>query len=170
MGMRHRDSLCTAAPSGEPSRTISVPPVAFPQPVAEVTNSLTRDESVELILRAAIALAEGRAPAPAEARFLGTALLAWLDGAELEQALGVRPPRGSKRRPEAIVAQREVDRRVLSFAARVGTDREASALLRGERVCPDELQPELAELRSRGAPSSPAGISRARRRVSHHRG
>lgn len=132
--------------------------------------ALSRDERVELLGQAARALVDGRAPAPAVARFLGAALLVWLvDGAELEQALGVRPPRGSKRRPEAIVAQREVDRRVLSFAARVGTDREASALLRGERVCPDELQPELAELRSRGAPSSPAGISRARRRVSHHR-
>jgi hypothetical protein len=137
--------------------------------VAEVTNSLTRDESVELILRAAIALAEGRAPAPAEARFLGAALLAWLGGDELEQALGVRPPRGSRRRPAAIVAQRDLDRRVTAFAARVGSDREASALLRGERACPPDLQVQLDELRAQRAPTSHAAISRARRRVSHHR-
>jgi hypothetical protein len=135
-----------------------------------VTNSLTRDESVELILRAAIALVDGCALAPAEARFLGTALLTWLvGGADLEQALGVRPPRGSKRRPAAIVAQRDLDRQVTAFAARVGSDREAVALLRGERACPPDLQVQLDELRAQRAPTSHAAISRARRRVSHHR-
>lgn len=132
--------------------------------------ALSRDERVELLGQAARALVDGRAPAPAVARFLGAALLVWLvDGAELEQALGVRPPRGSKRRPAAIVAQRDLDRQVTAFAARVGSDREAVALLRGERACPPDLQVQLDELRAQGAPTSPAAMSRARRRVSHHR-
>lgn len=131
---------------------------------------LDRAERVELLVQAARALAAGRVPARYAASYLGQALLDWLtDGGDLERWLGVRPERGSRRRPQAIIAQHERDRLVVAFAARVGTDRAAAAVLRGERACPPGLSDDLDELRARHAPTSPSAIRKARRRAHRHR-
>ena len=131
--------------------------------------ALGRVERVELLQQAARALARGKAPDPYAARYLADALQVWLrEGGDLERVLGVRPPRGSRKRPQAIVAQHDRDRLVVAFAARVGTDRAAAAVLRGERECPPELSADLSELRERRAPTSPSAIRKARRRAHRH--
>lgn len=131
--------------------------------------ALDRAERVEVLAEAARALAAGQAPTRYAAAYLGAALVAWLsDGGDLERLLGVRPERGSRRRPEVIVAQRERDRLVVSFAARIGSDRAAAAVLRGECECPADLADALTELRDRRAPTSPSAIRKARRRAHRH--
>jgi len=146
-----------------------VPRDPWGRPLVE-PERLDRGERVELLAQAARALVAGRAPAPYAAAYLGRALLDWLaDGGDLERRLGVRPERGSRRRPQAIIAQHERDRLVVAFAARVGTDRGAAAVLRGERACPPGLSDDLEELRAQHAPTSPSAIRKARRRAHRHR-
>lgn len=141
---------------------------AFGQPLVAPAQ-LSREERVELLRRAAEDLADGRAPERYAAAYLADALSAWLrEGGDLERALGVRPPRGSRRRPEALTRQSERDRLIVRFAAQAGSDRAAAMVLRGEQPCPPNLEPQRAALRRQGAPLSASGIWKARRRVSSH--
>lgn len=143
---------------------------AFGRPIVAPAE-LGRVERVDLLRQAAEALAAGRSPSPYVARYLADALEAWLhDGGDLEHVLGVRPPRGSRKRPETLIRQAERDRLIVSFAARAGSDRAAALVLRGEQPCPPELAPVRATLQAQRAPMSASGIWKARRRASSHRG
>lgn len=69
-----------------------------------------------------------------------------------------------------MLQQNERDRLVVHFAAAVGSDRQAALVLRGEQDCPQALAAKAQQLRAQGAPKSAAGIWKARRRASSHRG
>ncbi|MCL4182839.1 MAG: hypothetical protein KJ011_05270 [Burkholderiaceae bacterium] len=131
---------------------------------------LSREERVELLREIADALDAGRMPSRYAGKYLAGALREWLRGdGDLERLLGVRPSKGSHKRPATVLRQQERDAMVLRFAARFVSDRAAVLVLRGERSCPDELVPLRDEIAVRGAPKSSSGITKARRRVSRHR-
>ena len=142
---------------------------AFGRPIVAPA-ALARSERVDLLRQAAEALGSGKRLTPYVARYLADALRAWLrDGGDLEHVLGVRPPRGSRKRPEVLTRQAERDSLIVSFAARAGSDRRAALVLSGQQPCPPELAPARAVLEAQGAPKSASGIWKARRRVSSHR-
>lgn len=143
---------------------------AFGRPIV-APGALEREERIELLWQAAHALADGRELSQYVASYLACALLAWLrEGGDLEHVLGVRPPRGSRRRPETLARLNERDRLIVRFAARVGSDRAAAMVLRGEQPCPPELAADCEVLRAQAAPRSVSGVWKARRRISSHRG
>lgn len=132
---------------------------------------LTREERVELVREVAKALAVGGIPSQYAARYLSDALNRWLEeGGDLERLLGLRPPRGSRRRVDAITKQGERDGLIVRFAAAVGSDRKAALVLRGEQACPPGLESERQALHACGVPQTASGIWKARRRASSHRG
>jgi hypothetical protein len=142
---------------------------AFGRPL-DAPAYLTREERVEMLRQAAHDLAAGRTPALYVSRYLVSALQAWLcDGGDFERLLGVRPPKGSHKRPAAVLRQQECDAMVIRFAARFTSGRAAALVLRGECSCPEELVPLRDEIIARGGPKSPSGIAKARRRVHRHR-
>lgn len=172
-----RPAQAAARRYGEPAPGPTGPQVngraardAFGRPLVAPA-ALTREDRVELLRQAAQALAAGTAPPRYVARYLAEALQAWLrEGGDLERRLGVRPPRGSRKRPEVLTRQAERDRLIVRFAAQAGSDRAAALVLRGEQPCPPELAPAREALQAQGAPLTASGIWKARRRVSSHRG
>lgn len=120
-------------------------------------------ERVDCARRAA---GELTASCTAEGRWLGRILLRWLrDGGELTDALGLRPPRGSRTTPQALVAQEARDRALLRLSAAVGGDTRAAAILRNEQPCPAHCTDALEEARELHAPESRSAFTRARRRA-----
>lgn len=143
---------------------------AFGRPVVP-PSGLTREERIELLREIADTVDAGRAPSRYAMGYLAGVLREWLGrGGDLERLLGVRPPRGSRRRPESLARLNERDRLIVRFAARAGSDRAAVMVLRGEQPCPPELAADCEALRAKAAPRSVSGIWKARRRVSSHQG
>lgn len=107
--------------------------------------------------------AAGRALASADPalHWVGRGLLAWLDGHRVEDAFGVRPPRGSKRTVARLAAQRERDAALLRLASAAGSDRLALQWLRGE-PCPPEHEHLLDAAHRLGCPTGASAVSRAR--------
>ena len=135
----------------------SVDPARLPYP-----------ERVEELRRFAAALQDGKAGDKRFAVHVGQAIQKWLSyGGDLTEYLAVKPPRGSRNTPQRIVSQEEQDRNLVRFANACGTDRTALAVLRGKAPCPPASAALLQDLQD--APKSNAAISRARRRLSHHR-
>jgi hypothetical protein len=129
---------------------------------------LTLAERCELLADAVPALRFGQLNSYT-ATYLASALETWLTtGADLEQALGVRPPQGSHNGAARITQQRERDRSMLRLSVALGSDREALRVVRGERPCPSKLLPMLEQLRKYRMPASAAAWTRARQRVSRH--
>ena len=99
----------------------------------------------------------------ADARWLGQTLTDWMTrGGDLEQRLGVKPPRGSHARPEALVRQAETARLLLRLAAVVGSDARASRVLGGVEPAPAAAVDLVDVLRERRAPTSRRAFVRAR--------
>lgn len=131
---------------------------------------LTLAERIELLSDAVAGLRFGSLNTYTR-HYIADALEHWLTtGADLEQALGVRPVRGSHSRPAALAQQRERDRLLLRLSVAVGSDRAALRVVQGVRSCPAKLVPLLEELKRHRLPESPAAWSRARKRVASHRG
>ena len=122
---------------------------------------LTRAERIELLCQLAGRL---QAQDARDVRWLGRVLGQWLrDGGCLEVALGVRAPRGSHARPEALSRRAEVDSGLVTLARAVGAAR-ACRVLKGEETAPVAHAVLVERLRCLRAPISEAAITRARRR------
>lgn len=122
---------------------------------------------VDCLRRAAGELA---ASDTAELRWLAAALLRWLhNGGELADVLGLRPHRGSRTTPQALVAQEARDRALLRLSAAAGGDATSLALLRDELPCPAHCVDSLEEARRLRVPASRAAFTRARQRASRER-
>ena len=106
-----------------------------------------------------------QASADRETRWLGAALSCWLHspGADLLEALDVKPRAGSRETAQTIVRRELQAAALLRLAARAGSDAAALALLRGA-PCPPECAAALAEARELGAPTGRNAIGRARAR------
>jgi hypothetical protein len=128
--------------------------------------TLDRRQRVDLLRRLSGAL---QASDDLGATWLGRTLATWLhDGGDLAAALGLRPPRGSRATAQRQVQIEQRDRLALRLSASVGGDRAALRVLQGMAPCPGSVSTVVAELRTLGAPTSAAGFTRARQRVSHH--
>lgn len=106
-----------------------------------------------------------------ETAWLGRAILLWLQqGGDLAAALGVRPPRGSRRTAQSLVLQVQRDQTLLRLSNAAGGDAQAIRLLRGQVQRPPALQDLVLEAQRLRCPCSRAAFARARQRASHHRG
>ena len=98
-----------------------------------------------------------------ELRWLGRVLAERLrQGGNLEVALGLRPPRGSRSTAQALARRADVDSALVTLSAAVGVVR-ASHILRGAEPAPAAQAELVARLRCIGAPTSKAAITRARK-------
>ncbi len=124
--------------------------------------AMTHAECIGLVRVCATSLRLAANPAH---RWLGETLVAWLDGGgSLDAALGVKPPRGSRRTPQEIVRRELADSLLLALARDVG-DEAAGLMVSGAVPPPDELAALVERLRSLGVSASRWAISRARARV-----
>lgn len=122
---------------------------------------LTLRERVDALRRVAGELLAARG---VEQRWLGTVLVDWLQrGGALEEALGVKPQRGCRNRPETLVRQGETARMLVRLAVLLGSDVRAVRVLRGHEPVPPAAAELVGELRARRAPSSRQAFTRARR-------
>jgi hypothetical protein len=97
--------------------------------------------------------------------YLGQALDDWLErDGSLEERLGVRPPRGSRARPAAVLRRERVDALLLALAKLAGSDEAAVRMLQAPGTAPAAQRELVDELRMLRAPESLASIGRARRR------
>ncbi len=97
--------------------------------------------------------------------YLGKAIDDWFErDGSLEDRLGVRPPRGSRARPAAVLRRDRVDQLLLALAASAGSDEAAVRMLQAPGTAPAGLREIVDDLRMLRAPSSLASIGRARRR------
>ena len=92
-----------------------------------------------------------------------------LEGVPLDVALGLRPPRGSRRTPRNVARLRERDALLLRLATQAGGPARALRILRGEAAPAAALRPVLDALREYPVPRSPAAFTRARARLSRDR-
>lgn len=105
-----------------------------------------------------------------EAQWLGRTLLAWLhDGGDLEQLLGVRPPRGSHARVEHLTRRTARNALLLKLASIVGGDARAARVLQGLEPAPVKAAKLVEELHMMRAPCSVHAFTRARTASRHGR-
>jgi len=129
---------------------------------------LTREQRVDVLRRLSGRLQAAR---DLETNWLGSVLTQWLSAGagDLLDALGLRPPPGSKRTVQAILRGEQRDRAMLKLSVAAGGDRAALRILAGVAPCPPSARQLLDELCELGTPRSTAAFTRARRRVSRAR-
>ena len=104
-----------------------------------------------------------------EEQWLGRSLSRWLQaGGDLVDVLGLRPPAGSRRTAQAIVAAEIHEAALLRLAEAVGSDARAVRILRRQEACPPALT-SLAEA-ANGGPCSRASFTRVRSASRHGSG
>lgn len=97
-------------------------------------------------------------------RWAGESLLTWLQrGGDFAAALGIQPVRGSRRTVRAIIQREQTDHLLRRLSVAVGSDVRASAILRGQRPCPNAVRDLVADLEALRAPRSARAFSRARK-------
>lgn len=125
---------------------------------------LTRLERVHLLRRCAGRLQADTDPA---VRWLGESLqVALQNGISLDDAVGIRPARGSKATAAQMIRREQNDIdicRLVDMLGVVGTSR----ALRGEVSAPSELVTAVDRLHDQGVGTSPSAVSRAARRARH---
>lgn len=94
---------------------------------------------------------------------LGRAVLRALhEGLDLEHALGVAPPAGSRRTAAALLRAERVRGLLLQLSVTVGGDSRAARILAGAAPCPPCARALVDELRELRGPRSRNSIVRAR--------
>ena len=122
-------------------------------------------ERVTLLRQLTGELQAGGSPA---ARWLGRTLATWLrTGGDLHRVLGIRPARGSRHTPQALVRRAEINRLLLQLSVAAGGDERAVRWLRGQDVVPDSVAADVQRLHEIGAPKSTRAIQRARSLTRH---
>lgn len=105
-----------------------------------------------------------------ELQWLGRALQQALAGeVEIDRALGLRPPRGSRLTPEAIARRLARDRALVHLGTVCGGDRAALAALRGSPAPLPARSLVAAFVQRYEVPRDSTVVSKARRRVAAHR-
>lgn len=128
-------------------------------------DDLPQRDRVDVLRRLAGGL---QASANRESAWLGRKLSEWLHdgiGVDLVDALGLRPPKGSKATAQALVRTAQCDVLLLRLSTSCGGDRAAIRAIRGDGCTPEAAE-IVAQLRALKAPKTAAAFSRARARVS----
>lgn len=123
--------------------------------------TLARADRVDELRRVAGRLQAASDPG---SKWLGATLLDWLHrGGRFDDALEVRPERGSHRTVAGVLRQARQDQALLRLAVAVGCDRRALRILRGGDCSGEHRDLRDAALALK-VPTGPHAISRARRR------
>lgn len=125
---------------------------------------LSRAEKIALLRRCANRLQVDSDPA---ARWVGLTISdALRKGHSLDDALGVRPPKGSRATAQALLERESIDKDLAQLANALGLT-VAASVLRGECEAPPVLTEIVDRLRESGAGLSSSAISRACSRARH---
>jgi hypothetical protein len=99
-------------------------------------------------------------------RGFGAGLGQWLRaGGDMAAVLGLRPPRGSHRSAQRILAIEHRDRLVVRLVVAVGSQARAARILSGAEAAPAAVVPMVQELQALRAPCSRRAIVDAVRRA-----
>jgi hypothetical protein len=87
---------------------------------------------------------------------------ALMSGRDLMASLGLRPPRGSRQTPAALIRAEQQDIALCRLSTAAGSDVSAARMLQGKEDVPARARAIVAELRAMGAPTSLRAIRRAK--------
>lgn len=125
-------------------------------------DALDRAARVRLLAQARDALAAGEPPPPEAAALLAQGLdRALREGVPLDRALGLRPPRGSRRTAARLARQAERNWLIVRVAEALGGNCAAVVrVIAAEAAPPPEVAPLVRELRRFTLPKSAEAVRR----------